>query len=129
MPLRIVEHTTGISSPADIKENFLIFFSSVVNGKLWCPDCEAVNDLIQETFGVADGPSALIVHVGEKAEWKSLSNKFRGAPWNIQSVPTIIRINNSKEDGRLVDREIHDHLASFVLQSSESKPTPPTGDS
>jgi len=116
MPLRVAEPSTIPLSFVEAPENFLIFYSSPVNGKLWCPDCEAVDDIIRKVFGASDGPSALIVYVGEKAEWKSPSNKFRGAPWKIQSVPTIIKIRNSKEDARLVDSEINDHLVRFVQE-------------
>ncbi|KIP11094.1 hypothetical protein PHLGIDRAFT_60352, partial [Phlebiopsis gigantea 11061_1 CR5-6] len=74
-------------------EDFVVFYSSRdEDGRLWCPDCRAVEDLVQRTFARADGPAALIVWVGQKPAWKSPSNAFRAQPWNVGSVPTVIRV-------------------------------------
>jgi len=112
MPLRVLE-TIEPSSLNEVEENYLIFYSSISDGKLWCPDCIAVDATVQKIFG-PDGPTALIVYVGQKAEWKSPNNPFRGEPWNIQSIPTIIKLDHSEETARLVESEINGCLASFV---------------
>jgi len=66
-----------------VSEQYIVFFSSIVNGKLWCPvsakmlailpdserqkqDCVRIDDLIQKTFGES-GPTALIAYVGDRA--------------------------------------------------------------
>jgi len=117
MPLRVSE-TTEPSSLKEVSEKYVIFYSSLTDGILWCPDCRRIDPTVQKIFGPSDGPEALIVYVGQKAEWKRpANNPFRGEPWQIESIPTIIKVQDSKEIGRLVDSEttnINDHLASFV---------------
>ncbi|KIK49524.1 hypothetical protein CY34DRAFT_69661 [Suillus luteus UH-Slu-Lm8-n1] len=94
MPLREVEFPSDPSDLEHAKEQFLIFYSSRVNGQLWCPDCVAVDRTIQDTFGPEDGPCAVIVYVGQKPEWKTPSNIFRGEPWQVTSVPTVIKVED-----------------------------------
>jgi len=104
MPLTVVADASELHVPDT--DTFLIFYSSRdEDGKLWCPDCVAVDGLVQEKFSPADGPSGLIVHVGQRDEWKTPSNTFRGEPWKIQYIPTIIRIRDGKDDVRLVDSD------------------------
>ncbi|CCM00024.1 uncharacterized protein FIBRA_02050 [Fibroporia radiculosa] len=113
MPLSHSADPAELSSLAgSIRDQFLVFYSSRdASGALWCPDCIAVDRLVQNTFGPSDGPSALIVYVGQKAEWKSPTNPFRGEPWKVESVPTIIRV---QDGARLVDGDIARTLASFL---------------
>jgi len=113
MPLRIFENVDP-HSLKDAPERFLIFYSSVIDGKLWCPDCRDIQEEVQKTFEASDGPSALIVYVGDKPDWKSPSNIFRGEPWRLSSIPTIIKLQNGVENGRLVEKAISGDLASFV---------------
>ncbi|KAJ7675335.1 hypothetical protein B0H17DRAFT_133182 [Mycena rosella] len=114
MPLNVAD---GIVDPASLKdrpEEFLIFYSDVVEGKMWCPDCRKVDELVRETFAGPDAPAAVIVYVGNKPEWKALDNKFRGEPFKIDGVPTIVRLKEKEEVGRLVDDEISSKLSAFV---------------
>jgi len=115
MPVRESEDPAQPSTLENgIREDFLLFYASRDEaGKMWCPDCVAVDDLVQRTFGPKDGPSVFIVHVGQRAEWKSQLNPFRADPWKVESIPTIIRV---RDGARLVDKEIDDRLASFLLQ-------------
>ncbi|KAI0783312.1 hypothetical protein C8Q75DRAFT_726212 [Abortiporus biennis] len=114
MPLRATDDPAKSieSVQKDIGDaQFLVFFSSRTSGKLWCPDCVRVEQLVLDTFGNEDAPKALIVYVGQRAEWKSSSNVFRGEPWKVSSVPTILRLSDGAQ---LVDSEIQgDSLASF----------------
>ncbi|EGN97164.1 hypothetical protein SERLA73DRAFT_183803 [Serpula lacrymans var. lacrymans S7.3] len=111
MPLRFVDFPSDPNSLKSVPGDYLVIYSSLTDGKLWCPDCVAVDDTVQSVFGNNDGPSALIVYVGQKADWKTPSNQFRGEPWKIQSVPTIIRL---RDDARLVDMDIIHRLHGFV---------------
>ncbi|KIM88834.1 hypothetical protein PILCRDRAFT_813817 [Piloderma croceum F 1598] len=117
MPLRISD-TEQLSSLKDVSEEYLIFYSSVTeSGELWCPDCRDVDPTVIEIFGPSDGPEALIIYVGQKTEWKRpANNRFRGEPWWIESIPTVIKVRDSEEVGRLVDSQVKDHLASFVSE-------------
>ncbi|KAI0094461.1 hypothetical protein BDY19DRAFT_988302 [Irpex rosettiformis] len=56
--------------------------------------------------------ACLVVSIddGVNPRWKSPSNVFRSEPWTVESIPTIIRV----EDGaRLVLDEIRDGIAPF----------------
>ncbi|KIK07244.1 hypothetical protein K443DRAFT_87470 [Laccaria amethystina LaAM-08-1] len=79
---------------------FLIFYSSIVDGQLWCPDCRHVEQLVNDTLLSSD-LDAVIVYVGDQ-------------PWKVSSVPTIIRLRDGKEEGRLVDQDIKGGLADFI---------------
>jgi len=115
MPLRVFE--TDQSSLQDVADEYLIFYSSLTDGELWCPDCRNIDSTVQEIFGPPDSPKALIIYVGQIAEWKRPTNPFRGEPWRIESIPTIIKRQGSREIGRLVDSEVEgmkNNIASFV---------------
>jgi len=97
----------------DIKEPFVIFYASRgKDGIMWCPDCRAVEGLVKDTFEAKDSPAAVIIYVGQRDEWKTPKNQWRGRPWGIQSVPTIVR---TRDDERLVESEIEEEkLQSFI---------------
>jgi len=121
MPLREVEFSPdAVKTLKDGKEKFLVFFSSRRPGSNvpWCPDCQAVEDLIRNTFNSEpQAPSAVLIYVGQASEWKTPSNIFRKEPWKVQSIPTIIKLGeDGKEIGRLVDGQnyISDELPSFI---------------
>ncbi|KAG5720541.1 hypothetical protein E4T56_gene2570 [Termitomyces sp. T112] len=96
MPIRVVN---GFADPQVVKdaigEEYIIFYSSIMDGKMWCPDCRDVEILVNRTFCGENSPSALIVYVGDRAEWRIPSNPFRGGAWKVTSVPTIIRIKDA----------------------------------
>jgi len=69
---------------------------------------------VKTTFAV-DGPAALVVYVGNRAQWKSPLNTYRQEPWKITNVPTIVRLREGEEVGRLAaDTEIINGLSEFV---------------
>ncbi|KAJ7492350.1 hypothetical protein FB451DRAFT_1218029 [Mycena latifolia] len=105
---------TDPASLEDRPEEFFIFYSDIVDGQMWCPDCRAVDDVVQKTFAGSESPAAVIVYVGNKPEWKAVDNLFRGEPFNIRSIPTIVRLKEKKEVGRLVEGEINTRLSAFV---------------
>jgi len=113
MPLRIITDSDP-TSLLDQPERFLIFYSSVVEGKLWCQDCVAVDDLVQQAFTSDDSPAALIVYVGDRPTWKASSNPYRGEPWTVSAIPTIIKVQDGKEVARLVDTQITEKLLEFI---------------
>ncbi|GLB35817.1 putative eukaryotic protein of unknown function (DUF953) [Lyophyllum shimeji] len=114
MPLRIAQGPVDPSALKDVAEQYLIFYSSIVDGKLWCPDCQDVEVLVKETFSSEDSPSALIVYVGDRAEWKSSSSVLRAEPWSLTGVPTIVRL---RDGARLTESEVAGGLAEFVKGS------------
>ncbi|TFK30947.1 hypothetical protein FA15DRAFT_699361 [Coprinopsis marcescibilis] len=111
MPIYFADPSIDPVSLQSVPEQFLIFYSSVVNGEMWCPDCRAVDSLIQETFG-PDGPTALIVYTGTRQQWKTPANIFRQEPWNITGVPSVVRV---KDGERLVESQVtQERLAELV---------------
>jgi len=126
MPLNTVPDPFELSSYQGINENFVIFYSSrdEESGRMWCPDCRDVEDIIARTFAPPDGPSGLIIYVGQKAEWKAEGNIFRSAPWRIASIPTIVKLKDGAEVGRLVEGEIISKLAALVEATAPSSAPP-----
>ncbi|KAF9245863.1 hypothetical protein BU15DRAFT_70924 [Melanogaster broomeanus] len=119
MPLREVHFPPDAVESLSAKEEILIFFSSRApeTNLLWCPDCVAVEKMIIDTFSSEKGPSAVLVYVGQKSEWKTLDNIFRKEPWKVTAIPTIIKLNSVREEiGRLVDGQnvISEELSSFI---------------
>ncbi|KAK0466354.1 uncharacterized protein EV420DRAFT_1511202 [Desarmillaria tabescens] len=105
MPLHIADDTfTGSTpKPEEIKHDYLIFYSSII-----------VDGLIKDTFGSDQSPSALIIYVGDRPTWKTPANEFRGDPWKIESIPTIVKLKDGIEASRLVDSEISAGLQEFI---------------
>ncbi|KAJ7293056.1 hypothetical protein C8J57DRAFT_1267988 [Mycena rebaudengoi] len=92
MPLHVADYPTDPGSLLNRPEEFLIFYANVVDGKMWCSDCRAVKETVEKVFAPDGGPSGAIVYVGVKPEWKALDNVFRGEPFKITDVPTIIKL-------------------------------------
>ncbi|KAL4069841.1 hypothetical protein V8B97DRAFT_642292 [Scleroderma yunnanense] len=97
MPLEEVELPFDTESLKNGSNQFIIFFSSRVDGTLWCGDCAAVEELVNETFRPEDGQQGILVYVGLKVEWKSADSIFRGEPWNLTAIPTIIKLNKVRQ--------------------------------
>ncbi|KAF8274025.1 hypothetical protein EI94DRAFT_1714551 [Lactarius quietus] len=105
MPLDTIEDPFELSSYESVKQDFVIFYASRDDdGKI----------SHRTHFAPADGPSGLIVYVGQRIEWKTGSNFFRATPWRIRSIPTVVKLQGSKEVGRLVEDEIAGDLLAFV---------------
>ncbi|PPQ79409.1 hypothetical protein CVT25_002679 [Psilocybe cyanescens] len=114
MPLYTADGSIDPVSLKSVPEKFIIFYSSIVDGEMWCPDCRVVDKLVQNTFS-QDGPAALIVYVGDRGQWKTASNAYRQEPWKITTVPTIVRLKDGEEEARLEDPgPIQQGVATFV---------------
>ncbi|PPQ66376.1 hypothetical protein CVT26_011095 [Gymnopilus dilepis] len=114
MPLIYADGSIDPITLFKVPEHFVVFYSSVVNGEMWCPDCRQVEGIVKEVFS-GNGPDALIVYVGDRTQWKKPDNIYRQEPWHISNVPTIIRLKDGKEDGRLSDeKQILSQLKTFV---------------
>ncbi|KAI0715024.1 hypothetical protein C8Q76DRAFT_729248 [Earliella scabrosa] len=113
MPIQESPDPAAPSWANEADSEFLVFFSSRdQSGMLWCPDCVRVEGLVQSTFGPAERPSATIVYVGQRPEWKTPSNPFRAPPWEVPALPTVIR---TRDGAKLVDKDItQESLAAFV---------------
>ncbi|WVR07957.1 hypothetical protein IAU60_005000 [Kwoniella sp. DSM 27419] len=110
MPLHATPYPhvmNSINGPTAPAKTFLVFYSDVVDGRMWCPDCRDVEQTVKDAFDAPDKPKGIIYWVGTVAEWRTPKNKAR-VDWNVNSVPTILRIENGKETGRLVESEIMD---------------------
>ncbi|CBF78296.1 hypothetical protein AN8630.2 [Aspergillus nidulans FGSC A4] len=112
--------------PADSENatTFFISFHASVDpntGKPWCPDVVAAIPHLEEVFSAPGSPDVAFVEVGQKPEWRDLSNVYR-TKWNVNNVPTLVRFENVNgtvnETGRLVEGDILDRkkLGEFVLK-------------
>ncbi|KAI5464800.1 hypothetical protein BGZ63DRAFT_421794 [Mariannaea sp. PMI_226] len=90
--------------PTDPATHYVVYFAS--GEPSWCPDCVRAVAPLKSVFGSESAPTAYIVRVGSREEWRGVpTNKYRQAPYNIQGVPTIVRVENGVEVARLGDVE------------------------
>ncbi|KAJ9125360.1 hypothetical protein QFC22_000320 [Naganishia vaughanmartiniae] len=103
----------GLFAPDAKQPVFLVFYSAITpsTGQMWCPDCRDVESAVKTTFDGPDKPKAVIIWL-EREEWRKRDNEAR-VKWNVQNLPTILRLQDGKETGRLVESEI---LNSAKLQ-------------
>ncbi|KZP28877.1 hypothetical protein FIBSPDRAFT_947281 [Athelia psychrophila] len=114
MPLRTTDRLLDPSELDEVSEKYIIFYSSKdADGKLWCPYCRAIDSGpggVQDTFGKANGPSALIAYVGTKLEWKRpAEHRYRSEPWNVTGVPTLVKL----EEGKITHLDINEELEAL----------------
>ena len=71
--------------------HYVVYFAS--GEPSWCPDCRDALPAMNVVFGDASAPTAHIVRVGSREEWKgNAQNKYRNAPYNVDGVPTVIKV-------------------------------------
>ncbi|OJJ56106.1 hypothetical protein ASPSYDRAFT_60209 [Aspergillus sydowii CBS 593.65] len=118
---------TALQLSAENPVTFLSFHASPDpnTGKPWCPDVVAALPHLQEVFSTPQAPQVAFINVGQKDEWKDLSNVYR-TKWNVGAIPTLVRYElvdgDVKETGRLVEAQILDRarLSKFVSDRSAS---------
>lgn len=82
-------------------------------GQSWCPDCRDADPHIKtsiQKFAETDvGKQSLFItaHVGQRPEWKSPDCPFRGDPYLLKCVPTLIveGLTGRLEEQQLLDAE------------------------
>nr|GAT57468.1 predicted protein [Mycena chlorophos] len=110
----------SITSAHAARFDYLVFYASIdpTQGRMWCGDCRRVEEVVRRVFDDAGGPSAAIVYVGSKPEWKSPTSAFRGEPFILTDVPTIAKLERDGNGNvgivKLVDTEIDAGLPAFV---------------
>ncbi|KAF9270706.1 hypothetical protein L218DRAFT_889388 [Marasmius fiardii PR-910] len=115
MPLSTTDSTGAELAKLVPSDGYLIFYSSIVNGQLWCPDCRNIETLVKNSFSSPDAPSALIVYVGDRTAWRgNPPNPLRGEPWKVTGVPTIVKLKDGKEKARLVEAEVAPKLKQLL---------------
>jgi len=106
MPLTVADKGSPNPGKVPPARTILIFYSSVVDGQLWCPDCRSVDPLIKNTFETNEEWHGIIVYVGDRPTWRDPENQFR-KQWKVSNIPTLIRLDGEgKELARLVESEI-----------------------
>lgn len=79
--------------PSTTDTHYVVYFAS--GEPSWCPDCRDALPALQSVFAADSAPTAYIVRVGSKSEWRSTPvNKYRDVPYCIQGVPTVVRMEN-----------------------------------
>ncbi|KAJ9103713.1 hypothetical protein QFC20_004717 [Naganishia adeliensis] len=98
----------GLFGPDAQQPVFLVFYSAITpaTGQMWCPDCRVVESTVKNTFDGPDKPKAVILWY-EREDWRRPDNEAR-TKWNVQNLPTILRLEDGKETGRLVESAILD---------------------
>jgi len=82
---------------------------------MWCGDCRNVEEDVKTAFSEEDAPTGIIIRVGDISTWKDPDNYYR-LEYGLTAIPTIIRLKDGAETGRLVEDEIKDKtkLAKFI---------------
>ncbi|KAF7303164.1 Thioredoxin domain-containing protein 17 [Mycena kentingensis (nom. inval.)] len=121
MPISDVPYDASVV-PATLlqrPEEFLVFWSSRdENGRMWCPDCRRVEELVSRTFE-GSAASAAIVYVGDKPTWKAVTSVFRGQPFALTSIPTIVKIRGGDILGQLVDSDINEQSLQTFIEAAD----------
>lgn len=78
--------------PSTTDTHYVVYFAS--GEPSWCPDCRNALPALQSVFGGDSAPSATVILAGTREEWRNPSNKWRGAPYNINCLPTVVRVEN-----------------------------------
>ncbi|KAK8849768.1 hypothetical protein IAR55_005104 [Kwoniella newhampshirensis] len=100
-PDEVVASTKG-------EPTFLIFFSNVENGQMWCPHCRDVKGIVNAAFEGKSKPKGVITYIGSFAQWKHVPTHPARLKYLVQYVPTIIKLENGREVGRAVKADILD---------------------
>lgn len=79
--------------PTSTDTHYVVYFAS--GEPSWCPDCRDALPALNAVFGGASEPTAYIVRVGSREEWRATpKNKYRLPPYNIDGVPTVVKVKN-----------------------------------
>lgn len=114
MPIRTLEKP-DLSELVGVPEKYIIFYSSVVDGELWCPHCRNVENRVRDTFSGADAPALLVVYVGDRPSWKTPEAAYRKAPWSVTGVPTLIKLDSEgKEVARVTAEKILEEVDELI---------------
>ena len=71
--------------------HYVVYFAS--GEPSWCPDCRNALPALNAVFGDASAPTAHLVMAGTREEWKgNPNNKYRQAPYNIDCLPTVVKV-------------------------------------
>ncbi|ORX37582.1 thioredoxin-like protein [Kockovaella imperatae] len=107
MPLHVTPYPhvlNSLNGPTAPKYTYLIFYSSFVDGQMWCPDCRNAEQNVKEVFEGDDKPKGVILYVGDKPTWRDPENEYR-KEYKLRGVPTMIRMENGKEVARIEEDE------------------------
>ncbi|WVR07968.1 hypothetical protein IAU60_005011 [Kwoniella sp. DSM 27419] len=85
----------------DDRPTFLIFYSSIEHGQMWCPHCRDVQGLVKAAFTGANKPNGIIAYIGNFAGWKNVPSHPARLRFQVRFVPTIIKLRNGKEVDRV----------------------------
>ncbi|WWC73593.1 uncharacterized protein I206_107565 [Kwoniella pini CBS 10737] len=83
------------------KPTFLIFYSDIENGKMWCPHCRDVEGIIKSNFEGKSKPNGIITYIGPYSGWKNVPSHPARLKYGVRFVPTIIKLDNN---GKEIDR-------------------------
>ncbi|WRT69800.1 uncharacterized protein IL334_006791 [Kwoniella shivajii] len=85
----------------DGKPTYLIFYSDIEGGKMWCPHCRDVEGIVKSAFTGKSKPDGVITYIGPYSGWKNVPSHPARIKYGIKFVPTIIKLENGKEIARV----------------------------
>ncbi|KAL7412905.1 hypothetical protein BDY24DRAFT_391524 [Mrakia frigida] len=112
-----------------VSTSFVVYYSSVdeSTGEMWCPDCVRAVPKVAALLDSPHAPDVFIQYVGQRSEWKSPSSPYRAEPYNLTSIPTIVKLEDGVEVSRLADPEFNEEgaLAAFVFGTQKQEVVKP----
>ncbi|WWC95467.1 hypothetical protein V866_002331 [Kwoniella sp. B9012] len=80
---------------------YLIFYSDVEGGRMWCPHCRDVEGIVKSAFTGNSKPNGVITYIGPYSGWKNVPTHPARIKYGVRSVPTIIKLD---DNGKELDR-------------------------
>lgn len=97
----------------DTASKIILFFMASIDpatGQSWCPDCRDADPVVNQTLNSwskdnPEGSSSVFItaYVGQRTEWKSPCCVWRGEPYFLKSVPTLMI---DGKEGRLEEGQL-----------------------
>ncbi|KAM0790684.1 hypothetical protein ACM66B_004543 [Microbotryomycetes sp. NB124-2] len=71
------------------RSHYLVFMASHERGRPWCRDCENAQPYISNYIKPLESTT---IYVGSRDEWNKPDNTWRQAPFNVERVPTVLKV-------------------------------------
>ncbi|WWC65930.1 uncharacterized protein I303_108552 [Kwoniella dejecticola CBS 10117] len=92
------------TSHDDPKATYLIFYSDVEGGKMWCPHCRDVEGLLRSNFEGKSKPHGVITYIGPYSGWKNVPTHPARIKYGVRTVPAIIKFDSTGKELDRVDK-------------------------
>ncbi|KAB1224794.1 Thioredoxin-like protein Clot [Morella rubra] len=120
MPMKLLDATVSTfdsvferftSEAPKNKANLILFLADKdpSTSLSWCPDCVRAEPVIYKKLETTSEDVALLrAFVGDRSTWRNPQHPWRvDSRFKLKGVPTLIRWENDRIQGRLEDHEAH----------------------